>query len=125
NRPDERRQLASPDPGHWVQGPVRLSDDGRRVSCRAQELPVVYDLAAGTPVVIARSRPKGIGYLSAATTATLTPDGSAVVVCENVSPINGRGQFLTEITRRPLADPRREAATWTVTTTNVTHSDPA
>src|SRR5207253_1850182 len=46
------------------------------------------------------------------------------VVCENVSPINGRGQFLTEITRRPLADPRREAATWTVTTTNVTHSDP-
>src|SRR5438309_11503185 len=62
NRPDEHRSFASPEPGHWVLGPLRLSADGRFVACLVRELPVVYDLVAGTPVTITRSRPKGIGY---------------------------------------------------------------
>jgi WD40 repeat protein len=110
--------------GKYPEGPLRLSADGRRLSCRAAHGPLVYTVGGGEPLQIARSRPKGENYSNAALTASVTPDGNSVVVCENVSAFNGWGGHRTQITLRPLADPRLESAVWAVTTTNVTHDDP-
>lgn len=103
---------------------MKLSDDGRFLICRESEMPILYDTTGGEPVKIARSRPKGRDYTNARLTATLTPDGNSVAVCENISEFNGRGGHKTQISLRPRANPTLEAAKWSVETTNVIHDDP-
>src|SRR5437763_16552388 len=64
----EPRALPALDAKYWLHGPVRVSDDGRRVACRTQDIPVVYDTAGGGPFRITRSRPKAPDYSNAAIT---------------------------------------------------------
>src|SRR5262249_44520950 len=94
--------------GDWHNGPVRFGAEGRLIECGVNPKGVynpgrfVYRADGAVAARVMRSRPPA--YLNAAFTAALTPDGSAVVVCENVSTENRLGGHRTRIDLWPLDD---------------------
>jgi hypothetical protein len=101
---------------------VQFSADGRRIGCRTAQASMVLDATGGEPVRVSRSRPPA--YLNAPFTAALTLDGSAAVVCENVSTANQAGGHRTRIDLWPLSDPGPKAARWSLTVERVIHDEP-
>jgi WD40 repeat protein len=103
-----------------IAGPVQLT--GGRFQVRSHTAVRLYDPASGSSVAVppgGGSPAHFIGFRVA-----LTPDAASVVVCEQALAVSASGAVVSGIDRRPLSDPRPEAARWLVASEGAIYSDP-